>query len=137
MTTTLNVSEGRGGVLCFDIVGVASVAAGGIGKVANPLGVDIAIIEEFLHIVTPATGAASISIGIGTEAAASSDIISALRVDGAITGKVYQGAADAGAKTEVVPAVWTAAKFLNIAADVTTVALVAKLYLRFIRLDTD
>jgi hypothetical protein len=133
MTTTINVSEFRGGVVCFDIVGAASVAAGGIGAVANPFGEAVAIVGEFLYVTTNSTGAANLSIGIGAEAAASTDIINALAM-AAAAGIIYQGAADAGAKTAVVPAIWTTALYLNVAGSASTVGLVAKLFLQIIRL---
>lgn len=133
MTTTLNTSEGRGSTVVFDIVGAASAAAGGLGAVANPFGEAVAIVEEWLYVTTNSTGAANISMGIGTEAAASTDIINALAM-AAAAGIIYQGAADAGAKTAVVPAIWTTALFLNVAGSATTVGLVAKLFLRIIRL---
>ena len=138
MTVTLNTAEGRGGVMVLDVVGAASTDGGGIGSFANPLGADLLITKAFWHVVEHSAGGANISMGIGIENASSTDIINALACGaGTEPGKVWQAEADAGAKTEVVPAVWLDHLFLNIKGSATTVGLVGKLYLYFIRLDTD
>ena len=138
MTVALSTAEGRGGVMVLDVVGAASTDNGGLGALANPLGADLLITKAFWHVITSSAAAANFSAGIGTLAAASTDIVNALACGaGTEPGKIWQGPADAGAKTEVVPAVWTSAKFLNLKGSASTVGLIGKLYLYFIRLDTD
>ena len=138
MTVALSTAEGRGGVMVLDVVGAASTDNGGLGALANPLGADLLITKAFWHVVEHSAAAANFSAGIGIEAAASTDIINALACGGGTEpGKVWQCQADVGAKTEVVPAVWTSAKFLNLKGSASTVGLIGKLYLYFIRLDTD
>ena len=86
MTVSID-KEGRGGTLVVDIAGVASTANGGIGSLLNPWGKDVIILRSTLYVATPSTGAANIDIGIGASALDSTDIINALAMNGAITGK--------------------------------------------------
>lgn len=125
-------TEGRGGTLAIDITGVASTAAGGIGSLLNPWGEDVLITRATLYVATPSTGAANIDIGVGSAAATdATDIINALAMNGAITGKAYNGhAMQNTTKTEITaPAVWQDDYYLCITGSASTVGLVAKLFL--------
>lgn len=135
MTVAID-SEGRGGTLAIDITGVASTDNGGIGSLLNPWGEDVLILRATLYVATPSTGAANIDIGIGASALDSTDIINALAMNGAITGKVYNGhAMQNTAKTEITaPIVWQDDYYLNLTGSATTVGLVAKLFLECIPL---
>lgn len=131
MTVAVNY-EGRG-ALTIDITGGAALAIGGI---PNPEGVTCLITKTTLHVITPSGSAANINIGIGaaidTDA---TDIISALAMGGAITGKWYNGhVRENTAKTEVTAPIWGATQFLTFTGSATTADLVARLYVEYTRL---
>lgn len=138
MTATVNPDGVQRGRFRIRITGAASTAAAGLGSIANPEGVPVAILRSQLYIVTPSTGAANLSAGITTAAASATDIINALAMEGAITGKIYNGSTiQVTAKTEITaPAVWTAATFLTLTGSASTVGLVADLYVEYVRLPT-
>ena len=120
--------------LVIEIDGVASAANAGQGSLANPFGVDVNIVRGYLVVGTESTGSATMSIGVTTAAAAATDIFNALDLNGVTEGQAYNCFAhDPGAKTIMVPAVWTAAKFLTFTASATMVGLVATLYLECLR----
>lgn len=128
-------TEGKG-MMSIALTGVASAAGGGIASVANPEGVSLLILRTFLYIATPSTGAANIDAGIGAAADTdATDIISALAINGSLTGKYYNGQAQqVSAKTEVTaPAVWTADKFLNVTGSATSVGFEGTLYVEYVR----
>jgi hypothetical protein len=133
---TVSSTEARGGTLCLNITGVASTAAGGIGSFLNPFGVDVLITRATLYVGTPSTGAANIDIGVGASALDSTDIINALAMNGALTGKLYNGhAMQNTTKTEITaPAVWQDDYYVNLTGSGSTVGLVAKLFLECIPL---
>ena len=135
MTVAIDI-QGRGGTLCVDITGVASTANGGIGSLLNPWGEDVLILRATLYVATPSTGAANIDIGIGASALDSTDIINALAMNGAITGKVYNGhVMQNGAKTEITaPIVWQDDYYLNLTGSGDSSGLVAKLFLECVPL---
>lgn len=128
-------SEGKG-MMSIPLAGVVATTGGSMASVANPEGVDLLILRTYLYVATPSTGAANISAGIGaTAATAATDIINALAINGAITGKYYNGQAhQATAKTEVTaPAVWSASKFLNVDAHADSTDFVGTLYVEYVR----
>jgi len=128
-------TEGRG-AMAIRITGVASTAAGGIGAVANPEGVDILILRTTLLVLTPSTGSANIDIGVGAAAATdATDIINALAMNGAITDKMYNGhAMQNTTKTEITaPALWTTSKYICFTGSATTVGLDAILFVEYVR----
>lgn len=129
-------TEGRGG-LVVKIVGAASVAAGGQGALANLEGKTLLVFRTTLHVKTPSTGAANINVGIGAAAATNAtDIINALAMEGAISGKVFNGhARQNGAKTEITaPIPWTSTGFLCITGSASLVGLEAYLFVEYFRL---
>ena len=128
---------GRGGVLIIEVTGAASTGNAGIGAFANPEGAPLLILRATWHVLTPSTGAANISIGVAADdESAATDIINALAVNGAITGKVYNGhAMQNTAKTEITaPVIWTAAKYITFTGSGSTVDLDARLYVEYVRL---
>ncbi len=128
--------EGRG-VLTVDVTGVTAATAGGLGALANPEGASVLILRATWYVVTPSTGGANVGIGIAANATTkATDILNDLAADGAITGKVYNGhVMQNGAKTEITaPAVWTADKYLTFTGSASTVGLVAKLFVEYVRL---
>ncbi len=135
MTIELNPGPQLKGRMHIKVTGAASTAAAGLGSLLNPEGVPLVILRSQLYIETPSTGAANLSAGITTAAASATDILNALAVGGAITGKVYNGnTIMPTAKTEITePAVWTADKYLTLTGSATTVGLVAHLYVEYVR----
>lgn len=127
-------TEGRG-VLAIKITGVASTENAGIGEVANPEGVNLVILKTTLYVHVPSTGGANISIGVGASGAASTDIINALAMNGAISDKMYNGHARQNTdKTEISqPALWTPTKYINFTGSASTVGLEAYLFVEYVR----
>lgn len=124
------------GMASIQLTGVVPTTGGAIVAIPNPDNDKIIIVRSYLHIRTPSTGAANISIGIAADAVTSaSDIINALAVNGAITDKTYNGNTFQGTtKTEVtVPALWTTSKFLTVSASGDTTGLDAVLYVEYMR----
>lgn len=123
-------SEGAGGFLTVEIDGVASTDNAGQGSIKNPWGKDVNILRAYLVTSVVSTGAANLSAGITTVAAAATDILNALDVNGVTVDRPYNCFAnDPGAKTIMVPAVWTAAKYLTLTASATMVGYKGTLYL--------
>lgn len=127
---------GRGGVLCIEVTGAASTANAGIGAFPNPEGVDCLILRTTWHVVTPSTGAANISIGVGAATAANSDIISALAVGGSIADTLYNGhAMQNTAKTAITaPAHWDSDDYITFTGSASTADLVGRLYVEYVRI---
>ena len=134
MTATLNVSEFKSKFLAIDIVGAASAAAAGQGSIANPFGESVNILRGYIVTSVVSTGAANLTIGITTAAAAATDILNSLDMNGVTINKPYNCFAnDPGAKTIMVPAIWTSALYLTLTASATMVGYVGTLYLEIVR----
>lgn len=133
MTATINTLSGRGR-LVVDYVGEAAIGAQ--GSILNPEGVPLLITHAFFYQVTPATLAATLQVGIGALAAASSDIHNALAIN-AVAGTAWQGKAtnDATNAALTTPAVWTAATYLNFTtAAQSALPAVGKMFVDYVRL---
>ncbi len=136
MTTTLR-KEGSG-FLSFGITGVASTANAGQGSIANTFGVNLAILEAWITPITESTGSANLSVGITTAAASATDILNADDMNGVTEGKpINCFIQDPGAKTALVPAVWTTALYLTLTASGTLVGFTGVLYLRVKEIPTE
>jgi len=134
MTATLNVGEFKSKFLSIDIVGVASAAAAGQGSIANPFGESVNILRAYLVPSVVSTGAANLSIGITTAAATATDILNADAMNDVTVNKpINCFANDPGAKTVMVPAIWTSALYLTFTASATLVGFVGTLYLEVLR----
>lgn len=133
MTVSIN-TEGKG-FMTIALTGATSTDNAGLGQIANPEGVSLLILRTALHITTPSTGAANLSVGVGASGAAATDIINVLAMNGAITGKVYNGSTiQTTAKTEITaPAVWTTDKYITFTGSASTAGLVATLYVEYVR----
>jgi len=134
MTAVVN-TEGKG-AFSIHITGVTSVANGGLGAIANPEGADIIVLRSELYVKTPSTGAANLGAGIVADAVTKgTDILNDLAVNGAITGKVYNGnAIQVTAKTEITaPVVWTSTKYLTLTGSGDSTGLDATLYVEYVR----
>jgi len=121
--------------MVIDITGVASTAAAGIGEIANPEGVDVTITEAFLEIITPSTGAANLSCGVGASGASASDLWSAGAVNGLTEGALYLCFARQNTAETILsdPVDWDSDKYLTFTGSATTVGLSARLHVRYIR----
>lgn len=134
MTVAKN-NEGHSGLLTLDITGVASTDNAGIGEFANPEGVDVTIVEAWLEIITPSTGAANLSCGVGASGAAATDLWNAGAVNGLTEGSLSNCfARQDTAETECTdPVDWDSDKYITFTGSATTVGLSARLHLRYIR----
>ncbi len=134
MGVEINSEVGRG-FMTIDIEGWAT-AAGCLGSILNPEGVPLAILRAYWYVATPAAAAATLSIGVGTVGAASTDVLSALEMNqtaGTLWNCVDLDVASKAAWT--TPALWAADTYLNFttAAAVST-AFVGKLFIEYLRL---
>jgi len=134
MTVEINTEVGRG-FMTIDIEGWA-MAAGCLGSIANPEGVPLAILRAYLYVETPSAAAAVLSVGVGTLAAASTDVINALEMN-QTAGTLWNGVdLDITSKAAMTtPAIWTAALYLNFttATQIST-AFRGKLFVEYLRL---
>lgn len=136
MTVSINPNAAQAGKMVIKLTGATSAADAGLGQVANPEGVPLLITRTQLYVTTPSTGAANLSAGVVATGTAGTDVINALAMNGAITGKVYNGnAIQVTAKTEITaPAVWTTSLYLTFTGSADTTGLVAYLFVEYIRL---
>ncbi len=135
MTVVLRTEQS--GHLSFGITGVASAAAAGQGSIANTFGVNLAILEAWIVPIAESTGSANLSVGVTTAAASATDVLNADDMNGVTEGKPINAfAQDPGAKTVLVPAVWTTALYLTFTASSTLVGFTGVLYLRVLRIPT-
>ena len=133
MPGTINTT-GKG-FLSIALTGTTSTDGGAICSIANPEGGSILILRSYLYVATASTGAANINVGVGATAATdASDMINALAINGAITGKYYNGnTIQATTKTEVsAPAVWHSGDFLNATGSASSAGFVGTLYVEYI-----
>lgn len=122
------MAEGKG-AFTLDLVGQAVVSNAGLGEVLNPEGRPVVVTKCVLYVTTPSAGAANINVGIGTLGADSSDLISALAINGAITGKAYNGLNPA-AKAEHL--VWLATTYLHATGSAACTAFRGTLYIEYL-----
>lgn len=122
-------------MLCIDITGAASAANGGLGNILNPEGVDLAIVRAYAYFVTGSTGAANMDIGVaaaittkGTDIMSTFDVVEAT-----VGGKVWflvQVPVNEAEQTVI----WEDDEYLTFTGSATTVGLVGKLFIEYIRL---
>ena len=111
MTTPVFAS----GCLEIPLTGNTLFAGGELGAVLNPEGVPLIIQDVKLYVTTPSTGGANINVGIAANATTSdTDMINALAINGAITGKAYHGMTALAAKGEAQ--VWDATEYVTATA---------------------
>jgi len=118
------------------LTGVAATIGGAIASIANPEGADIIVTRALLYVKTNSTGAANLTIGVGTSATTDySDMMTATAM-AAAAGKIYTCSAySASIATEVTaPGVWLAAEFCNVTGSATTAGLTGTLYVEYLRL---
>jgi hypothetical protein len=135
MGASLTSNNTGRGLMAINLTGVTGTGNGGIGAVLNPEGVDVLITRCFLYVGTASTGAANLSCGVGATATTpTSDIISALAVNG-VTGNYYNGQAQqVTAKTQVsAPATWSASKYIVFTGSADTTGFVGTLFVEYVR----
>ena len=131
--TVTKADEFTGGLLAYEITGVASAVAAAQGSILNPFGASVNVVRAYLVPSVESAGAANLGIGITTVAAKATDILNDLDMNGVTIGKAINCFAnDPGAKTDLVPAIWTAAKYLTFSASASLVGFVGTLYLEVI-----
>jgi hypothetical protein len=123
-------------MLALPVTGAVLFAGGEMAAILNPEGVDVYIIRSYLLVKTPSTGGANINVGVAANATTSStDMINALAINGAITGKLYNASTIQGTtKTEVsAPAVWSADKYVTATASADSTGFDGTLFIEYIR----
>ncbi len=123
------MAEGKG-AFTLDLAGQGVPSNGGAGQVLNPEGAALIVTKCVLYVETPSAGAANINAGIGAAGADNSNLINALAIDGAITGKAYNGLNPAANAEHLV---WGAAEYLNATVSAASAAFVGKLYIEYLR----
>ena len=124
-----------GSYLEIPLTGAALFAGGEVAGVLNPEGVPLIITDVKLYVTTPSTGAANLSVGIAANATTSdTDMINALAVNGAITGKAYHGMTALAAKGEAQ--VWGATEYITATGSASTAGFVGRLFVKYIRINS-
>jgi hypothetical protein len=134
-TTGLNPNLGSDGVIEHTVALTAATGttAGAVVSIANPLGVDLLIVDAILRTTTESTGAATVDIGVAAGAATASDTL----FDGlslATAAKIADARNDTDTGTNgLVPRLWPAASFVTGTASATLAGMVGRLHLVCIR----
>ena len=120
------------GYLEVPLVGAALFAGGEIAAVANPEGAPLIITDVKIYVDTPSTGGANINVGIAANATTSdTDMINALAINGAITGKAYHGMTALAAKGEAQ--VWGATEYVTATASADSSGFTGRLFIKYVR----
>jgi len=120
------------GYVEIPLAGNALFAGGEVGSLLNPEGVPLIITDVKLYVDTPSTGGANLNVGIAAAATTSdTDMINALAVNGAITGKAYHGMTALAAKGEAQ--VWGATEYITATGSASTVGFAGSLFVSYIR----
>jgi hypothetical protein len=120
------------GCLEIPLTGAALFAGGEIAAVLNPEGVPLIIQDVKIYVDTPSTGGCNISVGIAANATSSdTDMINALAIDGAITGKAYHGMTALAAKGEAQ--VWGATAYITATGSASSAGFAGRLFVQYIR----
>ena len=123
-----------GGYIEIPLTGAALFAGGEVAAVLNPEGVPVIITDVKLYVDTPSTGAANLNVGIAANGTTSdTDMINALAVNGAITGKAYHGMTALAAKGEAQ--VWGATEYITATGSASTAGFVGRLFVQYIRVN--
>lgn len=128
-------TEGRG-VLAIKITGVASAAAGGIGAVQNPEGVNCVILRTTFYSHVPSTGAANLGVGIAAAATTkATDILNDLDAQSMTADTMWNGhVMQNGAKTQIsAPALWTKDYYITFTGSASTVGFEGYLFVEYVR----
>lgn len=133
MTAVIETDEQRG-MLCIDFVGAASTANGGLGEIANPEGVALGILRTYAYFATGSTGAANFDVGVAASGAKGTDILSTFDcIQATVGGKLFYCQAVPVNETEDA-VVWSATTYITFTGSATTVGMVGKLFVEYVRL---
>jgi len=122
----------KSGYLEIPLTGALLFAGGEIAAVANPEGAPLIIEDVKLIVDTPSTGACNLSAGLAADAVTSdTDLINALAINGAITGKAYHGMTALAAKGEAQ--VWGLTQYLTVTGSASSVGFVGRLMVKYTR----
>lgn len=120
------------GTFEIPLTGNALFAGGEIAAVANPEGVPLIIVDVKIYVDTPSTGAANINVGLAANATTSdTDMINALAINGAITGKAYHGMTALAAKGEAQ--VWGTSQYLTATGSADSSGFAGRLFVQYVR----
>ena len=120
------------GHLEIPLTGALLFAGGEIAAVENPEGVALIITDVKLFVDTPSTGACNLNAGLAADAVTSdTDMINALAINGAITGKAYHGMTALAAKGEAQ--VWGVTQYLTVTGSASSVGFTGRLFVEYIR----
>src|SRR5689334_1930203 len=120
MTVETIVTDQRG-KFKVKLTGALSTANAGLGAVANPEGVKLGILRTYLYARTGSTGAVNLDVGITTEAAKGTNILSTFDgIQATIGGKLFNCQAVPVNETEDA-VVWDADKFLTFTGSASSV----------------
>jgi hypothetical protein len=120
------------GYVEIPLVGVVAATGGAIGSLLNPEGVPLIITDVKLYVDTPSTGGANLTAGIAAAATTDdSDLINALAINGAITGKAYHGMTALAAKGEAQ--VWGATEYITAAGSADSSGFAGSLFVHYVR----
>ncbi|MCU0503879.1 MAG: hypothetical protein MUC51_19335 [Anaerolineae bacterium] len=120
------------GYVEIPLVGAALFAGGEIGSLLNPEGVPLIITDVKLYVDTPSTGGANLNAGIAANSTTSdTDLINALAINGAITGKAYHGMTALAAKGEAQ--VWGATEYITATGSADSSGFAGSLFVHYIR----
>jgi hypothetical protein len=134
MTAEINQDPQRG-MLVIDITGVASVANAGMGQVLNPEGKKLLITRVYAYFVTGSTGAGNLDVGIGASGAKATDILSTFdMIEATVGGKAFFGVQVPVNEAEQT-VLWEATEYMTFTGSGSSVGLVGKLFVEYIRLD--
>lgn len=123
------------GCLEIPLSGNALFAGGEIAAVANPEGVPLIIQDVKLYVDTPSTGGANINVGLAANGTTSdTDMINALAINGAITGKAYHGMTALAAKGEAQ--VWGTTQYLTATGSADSSGFTGRLFVNYIRVES-
>ena len=139
MTVAISSLPAQYGWLRIDIVG-NDTAAGLVGQVLNPEGVLLQITDGFIYIEEGAHAAAEFDIGTAATGVSNDDFFDGFtmnKTDGTVYKLVGTDLAAEAAATHPKGSLWAATEYLTVtsAAQVST-GLLASIFLRYIRLDT-
>lgn len=115
------------------LVGVASTSGGGIAAYIPKEGLPIIVTRTTLYVITKSTGAATVDVGVGTNATTDSgNLITACDV-GSNSAVVYDNITDVGASGKSRQ-LCSGAQYVTVTGLASTVGMVATLYLEFIKI---
>lgn len=135
MTVAISTDAAQTGWLKIHILG-NSVAAGLVGQVLNPEGVQVQITDSFIYLSAASAAASTYNIGVAASGVDASDLVSALAMNTTgVFAVVGKDLASEGAATTPKGLLWPATSYITVtsAAQAST-GLVADLYVKYIRL---